>query len=112
MPEVLYHGRGCRQCQGTGYHGRTGIFEIMPVNETLRAMILERASAGDIRKEAARGGMSSLREDGWRLVRMGNTTLEEVLRATKEDRLNSNGNKAVEAAVTGPDGALAQAGDE
>ena len=112
LPEVLYHGRGCRQCQGTGYRGRTGIFEIMPVNETLRAMILERVSAGDIRKEAARQGMSSLREDGWRLVRMGNTTLEEILRATKEDRLNGNGNKAVEGAAAGADGALSQAGDE
>jgi general secretion pathway protein E/type IV pilus assembly protein PilB len=91
MPDVLYHGRGCRQCQGTGYHGRTGIFELMLVDETIRAMILDRASASNIRKEAARQGMRSLREDGWRLVRKGNTTLEEVLRATKDERFNGNG---------------------
>jgi general secretion pathway protein E/type IV pilus assembly protein PilB len=91
MPEVLYHGRGCRQCQGTGYHGRTGVFELMPVTETIRAMILDRASAGEIRKVAARAGMMSLREDGWRMVRSGKTTLEEVLRATKDERFNGNG---------------------
>jgi type II secretion system protein E len=91
MPEVLYHGRGCRQCQGTGYHGRTGVFELMPVSETIRAMILDRSSAGDIRKVAARAGMMSLREDGWRMVRSGKTTLEEVLRATKDERFNGNG---------------------
>ena len=96
MPEVLHHGRGCRWCQGTGYHGRTGIFEIMPVNETIRAMILDRGSAGDIRREAARHGMRSLREDGWRLVRKGDTTLEEVLRATKDERFNGNGQRPAE----------------
>jgi len=93
VPEVLCHGRGCRKCQGTGYHGRTGIFEIMPLMESIRAMIMERASAGDIRKEAAKHGMRSLREDGWRLVRTGKTTLEEVLRATKDERFNGNGQK-------------------
>jgi general secretion pathway protein E/type IV pilus assembly protein PilB len=90
-PEVLYCGRGCRECQGTGYHGRTGIFETMLVTGDIRAMILERASAGEIRKAAARDGMQSLREDGWRLVRAGRTTLEEVLRVTKDERLNGNG---------------------
>ncbi|MCY2931845.1 MAG: GspE/PulE family protein [Planctomycetota bacterium] len=100
--DVLYHGRGCRACQGTGYRGRQGIFEIMPVTERIRAMIVERASAGEIRREAARFGMVSLREDGWRLVREGRTTLEEVLRATKDESLavayaaaaNGNGNGA------------------
>jgi len=102
-PEILYHGRGCRQCQGTGYRGRTGIFEVMPITEPLRAMILERASAGEIRKAAARGGMRSLREDGWRLVRDGRTTLEEVLRVTKDERFNGNGE-----ALAGNGGAGAQ----
>jgi len=90
-PKALWRGRGCRQCQGSGYTGRTGIFEAMVVNEGIRAMILERASAGDIRKRAASEGMSSLREDGWRLVREGRTTLAEVLRATKDERFNGNG---------------------
>ena len=94
IPGELYRGQGCRQCRGTGYHGRTGIFELMPITESIRAMILERVSAGEIRKEAARHGMRSLREDGWRLIRSGKTTLEEVLRATKDERLNGNGRKA------------------
>ena len=87
-PEAFYHGRGCRQCQGSGYRGRTGIFEMMAIDESIRAMILERASATDIRKQAVGGGMKCLREDGWRLVRDGKTTLAEVLRVTKDERAN------------------------
>jgi type II secretory ATPase GspE/PulE/Tfp pilus assembly ATPase PilB-like protein len=90
-PDVLYWGRGCRECQGTGYRGRTGIFETMMVTSTIRNMILERASAGEIRRVAAKQGMLSLREDGWRLVRSGRTTPEEVLRVTKDERLTGNG---------------------
>jgi general secretion pathway protein E len=90
-PEVLYRGQGCRRCQGSGYRGRTGIFEMMAVNESLRAMILERASANVLRRIATRQGMNSLREDGWRLIREGKTTVEEVLRATKDERMNGNG---------------------
>ncbi|HOF19071.1 MAG TPA: ATPase, T2SS/T4P/T4SS family [Phycisphaerae bacterium] len=93
VPRALCHGAGCRQCQGTGYRGRTGIFELMPVTEDIRAMILSRVSAGDIRREATHRGMRSLREDGLRLVRAGITTLEEVLRATKDERFNGNGKK-------------------
>jgi len=99
IPGGLSRGEGCRQCQGTGYRGRTGIFEIMPLGESLRALILARASAGDIRKEAARQGMRSLREDAWRLVGSGKTTLEEVLRATKDERLNGNGRAPGDAAA-------------
>jgi type II secretory ATPase GspE/PulE/Tfp pilus assembly ATPase PilB-like protein len=90
-PMKLYRGTGCRSCQGTGYHGRTGIFEAMPITEPIRAMILERASAGQIRRLAAQQGMRSLREDGWRLIQAGLTTLEEVLRATKDESFNGNG---------------------
>jgi hypothetical protein len=64
----------------------------MPVNECIRAMILDRTSSLEIRKEAARQGMRSLRQDGWRLVQEGRTTLEEVLRATKDDSFSGNGN--------------------
>jgi general secretion pathway protein E/type IV pilus assembly protein PilB len=90
-PQVLYRGRGCRDCQGTGYRGRTGIFETMLMTTAIGAMILERASAGEIRRVAASQGMKSLRQDGWRLVRSGRTTLEEVLRVTKDERLDGNG---------------------
>ena len=91
-PDVLYRGRGCRACQGSGYRGRTGVFEIMPMDDNLRSMILERTSANMIRKAATESGMQSLREDGWRLVRSGKTTLEEVLRVTKDERMSCNGN--------------------
>jgi len=97
---TLYHGAGCRQCQQTGYRGRTGIFELMPVNEDLRAMILDRASARTIRTEAVRMGMRSLREDGLRLVRSGVTTLEEVLRATKDERFGGNGESGAGASLS------------
>ena len=90
-PEILYRGRGCRQCLDTGYHGRTGIFEMMVVNEAIRTMILERTSTDEIRRQAASRGMNSLREDGLRLVRSGGTTLSEVLRVTKDERFNGNG---------------------
>jgi general secretion pathway protein E/type IV pilus assembly protein PilB len=94
LPAKLYHGAGCHQCQGTGYHGRRGIFELMPVSENIRAMILDRASSRDIRLEAAGQGMRSLREDGLRMVREGLTTLEEVLRATKDEKMAGNGYKS------------------
>ncbi|MCL2645880.1 MAG: GspE/PulE family protein [Phycisphaerales bacterium] len=87
VPEVVYRGRGCRNCMGTGYRGRTGIFEMMPVSEELRGMIIERASTGQLRTKATETGMHSLREDGWRLIREGRTTIEEVVRNTKEEQL-------------------------
>jgi len=88
---VLYAGAGCRSCQGTGYRGRTGVFEMMLINDDIRARILERASVGEIRQLARKHGMRSLREDGWRLVLEGRTTIEEVLRVTKDERLSANG---------------------
>ena len=90
-PSVLYRGHGCRHCQGSGYRGRTGVFEMMVVNDEIRSMILERTSSREIRQEAIRQGMNCLRDDGWRLVKSGITTLAEVLRVTKDERLNGNG---------------------
>ncbi len=85
VPDVLYRGKGCRNCQNTGYRGRQGVFEMMPVTDEIRAQILERRSSRDIRKTAMRQGMNSLRSDGWRLIREGKTTPEEVLRMTKDE---------------------------
>jgi type II secretory ATPase GspE/PulE/Tfp pilus assembly ATPase PilB-like protein len=87
VPDVLYRGRGCRNCQGTGYRGRQGVFEMMPISDEIRALILERASSREVRRMAVKQGMSSLREDGWRLIREGKTTPEEVLRMTKDEDL-------------------------
>jgi type II secretory ATPase GspE/PulE/Tfp pilus assembly ATPase PilB-like protein len=85
LPDVLYKGKGCKNCQETGYLGRIGIFEMMLVTDDIRSLILENASARDLRRIAARQGTTSLREDGFRHVREGRTTVEEVLRVTKDD---------------------------
>jgi general secretion pathway protein E/type IV pilus assembly protein PilB len=91
VPDELYRGAGCRECRGTGYRGRTGVFELMPVTEEVRRLILQQASSGDVRQQALRDGMLSLRKDGWRHVQAGRTTVEEVLRVTKDERLHANG---------------------
>ena len=85
VPPVLYRGKGCRTCLGTGFRGRRGIFEMMPLSEEIRSLIMERASSGRIRRVALEQGMTSLRSDGWRLVRDGITTIQEVVFATKEE---------------------------
>ena len=76
---------GCEECRGTGYAGRTGIYEILLVSDAIRQMIVERRSAADIKIHALEHGMRTLRTDGWRKVLAGVTTLEEVLRVTSED---------------------------
>lgn len=86
IPEAVYRGKGCRECQGTGFRGRTGIFEFMPVSDQVRQMIVSRAPSGQLRHKAIEQGMVSLRNDGWRLVREGRTTIEEVVRNTKDEQ--------------------------
>jgi general secretion pathway protein E len=86
-PDTMFRGRGCRACMGTGYRGRQGVFEMMPITDEIRALVQSRASSRDIRKVAVQQGMNSLREDGWRLVGIGRTTAEEVLRMTKDEDL-------------------------
>ncbi|HEV8291743.1 MAG TPA: ATPase, T2SS/T4P/T4SS family, partial [Tepidisphaeraceae bacterium] len=76
VPRMLFKGRGCRNCQNTGYRGRTGIFELMLCNDEIRSLVLERAPSHEIRKVAIKDGMRNLREDGWRLVAEGRTTIE------------------------------------
>ncbi len=80
----LARGRGCAECLNTGYRGRTGVYELMVVDDELREMILKRAAAGDLEKAAVRKGMTTLREDGVRKALDGVTTIEEVLRVTRE----------------------------
>jgi type II secretion system protein E len=83
----VYKAVGCRECRQTGYHGRRAIFEWMDLNNEIRQMILKNCSSGEIREVATRSGMRALAEDGWRLVREGVTTPEEVLRVTKDQSL-------------------------
>jgi general secretion pathway protein E len=76
-------GKGCDACGGTGYRGRMGIFELLPVDEEIKDLILARADAGAIRARAVARGMVLLREDGWDKTRRGIVTIEEVLRVTR-----------------------------
>nr|NIM47818.1 type II/IV secretion system protein [Gemmatimonadales bacterium] len=71
--ETLYRGRGCRECRNTGYSGRTGVFELLCMNEEIRELIMARASAGKIAEAGKRNGLVLLREDGWHKVRSGVT---------------------------------------
>lgn len=79
-----YYGVGCDECRFTGYRGRTGIFELMVVNEEIRRLVLEKASSDNIRQRAVASGMRILKESGWQKVRQGVTTIEEVLRVAQE----------------------------
>jgi type IV pilus assembly protein PilB len=82
-PLTLYRGKGCKNCKQSGYRGRTGIFELLPINERIKQLISEKASTQLIREAAKKMvGMASLREDGLRKVLKGITTLEEVDRVT------------------------------
>ncbi len=81
-----YKGKGCPICNQTGYKGRIGLYEVMPLKEELKELILSRASTSEIKKEAIRLGMKTLRQSGIIKIREGLTTIEEVLRSTMEDR--------------------------
>jgi general secretion pathway protein E len=85
VPEKQWRGTGCRQCQGTGYRGRSGVFEMMVVTDEIRSLILQRAPSHQLRRVAVGQGMRSLREDGWRVVAEGRTTVDEVMRNTKDE---------------------------
>jgi general secretion pathway protein E len=79
-----FHGRGCAACNGSGYKGRAGIFELMELNEEIRELIMAGADASKLTDAARRNGMHQLREDGWMKVKQGMTTAEEVTRVTQE----------------------------
>ena len=103
----IYKSVGCRECRNTGFHGRNAIFEWMDTNVEIRQLILQNTSADKLRDAALRNGMRTLAEDGWRLVRQGATTVEEVLSVTtaKEvsrtsvDEKDGGGETAAELAV-------------
>lgn len=80
-----YMGTGCSECNNTGYKGRIALYEVMPAKDEIKELILQGASASDIKKEAVRLGMSTLRQSGIKKVMDGITTIEELLRVTFED---------------------------
>jgi len=81
---VAYRGKGCDECKGTGYHGRTGIFELMSIDDEMKEMIISGASAVALREKARKIGMRTLWEDGREKVLKGITTFEEVARVCEE----------------------------
>jgi general secretion pathway protein E len=82
---VFYHGRGCSNCLQVGYLGRTGLYELLEVNDPIRQLVTSNADAATIRQQALQQGMTSLRQAGLVKVLAGQTTVEEVLRVTQEE---------------------------
>ena len=80
----LCHGKGCDACGHTGYQGRTGIFELLQVDDNMRALIHNKSAEANIRSAALAGGMQLMKTDGERLVQSGITSLEEVVRVTRD----------------------------
>lgn len=82
---ALYkQGEGCAQCGGNGYQGRLGIYEVLEVNEDIQAMIVSHGTSEDIQKQAVAGGMLTMQQDGFLKALHGLTTVEEILRVTRE----------------------------
>jgi general secretion pathway protein E/type IV pilus assembly protein PilB len=85
--QPLYRPRGCRACRQSGFVGRQGIFELCVTSDAVRQLAHDRSSSWEIRQAARKDGMRTLREDAWLKVLSGLTTIDEVLRVTKSDRL-------------------------
>jgi len=83
--EIYKPGSGCPQCKKTGYRGRSGIHELLVVDDEIRGLVMKNADASSIRRAATARGMNTLREDGAEKVLAGITTIEEILRVTQED---------------------------
>jgi general secretion pathway protein E/type IV pilus assembly protein PilB len=81
----LWKGAGCRACRNTGFRGRSGIYELLVTGDSIREMAVQRVNASQIRHQALKEGMVTLRQDGWRKVLSGKTTLDEVARVTAGD---------------------------
>ena len=84
---IFYKGKGCLTCRKTGYSGRTAIHEIMTINDEIHSLILDSASARDIRHAAVKAGMRTMRVDGLQKAMRGVTTLKEVLRLTRGEEI-------------------------
>ncbi len=80
----LWRGAGCKDCLGTGYKGRTGIYEILTISDSIKTTILKSSDSNIIKKQGVAEGLHTLREDGARKVEDGITTIEEVLRVTQQ----------------------------
>lgn len=83
VPNTLYRGRGCKECDFTGYFGRIGIFEVLNVSKQIRKLIIKNASTEEIREQAIKEGMKPMFVDGLREAESGITTIEEILRVIR-----------------------------
>ena len=81
---TFYRGEGCPACKNTGYLGRIGLFELMEMNETIRSLIVAKASSSEIKDAAVQSGFKTLRQEGLQKAMAGITSVEEVLRVTQE----------------------------
>ncbi len=86
-PTKLWKGAGCRRCHQSGYRGRMGIYELLVNTDEIKELIVQRTNSNRIRQVALKGGMLTLRQDGWRKVQEGKTTIEEVARVTASDTI-------------------------
>ncbi|MDY0038980.1 MAG: ATPase, T2SS/T4P/T4SS family, partial [Desulforhabdus sp.] len=82
---ACYRGRGCPACSHTGYRGRVALYEVMPMHDQIRELVLLGASAAEIKKQAMDLGMITLRQSGIRKMQMGITSIEEVIRSSAKD---------------------------
>ena len=80
----IYKGKGCDRCNGTGYSGRIGIFEVLNVSDKISRMVMENVTDADIKNAAVEEGMITMVQDGYLKALEGITTIEEVLRVSKE----------------------------
>src|SRR5467141_894186 len=94
-------GAGCDQCRQTGYQGRAAIYEICVVSAPLRKLIMRRRDGGELTQCAIAEGMETLRQDGWRRVAQGRTTIEEVVRVTQTDEVMAETTEEAEPVVAG-----------
>lgn len=83
----IFSSTGCRECRNVGYSGRLGIYELMLTTDEVRDLATQNASSWELKKIAVRNGMNTLRDDGWRKVLAGKTSIDEVLRITKGDQI-------------------------
>ncbi len=99
-------GIGCDNCRHTGYQGRLAIYEICVINEPMRRMIVEKRDGGELKQCAVAQGMETLRQDGWRRVGQGKTTIEEVVRVTQNDEVISETDTYTAPALEAPSAAV------
>ena len=81
---TIYKGKGCELCNNTGYKGRVAVVEILKIDDSIKQLIMDKATAGEIKETAVKGGMRTLQQGGISLIKNGTTTIEEVLRVTAE----------------------------